>query len=69
MYTSENRKFCKEKVSDKEYIWNLGPYLNSSGKKKGKGKGLTMDQVSGKVLEDLSEDAAVLRDGSDLDID
>lgn len=68
MYTSENRKFCKEKVSDKEYIWNLGPYLNSSGKI-WKGKGLTMDQVSDKVLEDLSEDAAVLPDGSGFDID
>ena len=68
MCTSENWKFCKEKVSHKEYIWNLGPYLNSSGEI-WKEKGLIMDQVSDKVLEDLSEDAAVLPDGSDFDMD
>ena len=68
MCTSENWKFCKEKVSHKEYIWNLGPYLNSSGEI-WKEKDLIMDQVSDKVLEDLSEDAAVLPDGSDFDMD
>lgn len=68
MCTSENWKFCKENVSHKEHIWDLGPYLNSSGEI-WKERGLIMDQVSDKVLEDLSENAAVLPDGSDFDID
>ena len=29
--TNENLRFCREKVSHKKYIWNLGPYLTSSG--------------------------------------
>ena len=52
--TSENRKCCKGKVSHKEYIWNLGPYLNSSGEI-WKTKGLAIDQASDTVLEDSWE--------------
>lgn len=29
--SDKNLIFCKEKVEHKEYIWNLGPYLNASG--------------------------------------
>ena len=60
--TDENRKFCKEKVSHKEYIWNLGPYRTSSGEIWRKKKDPVMEQASEIVFEDPSEAKPVLLD-------
>ena len=29
--TNDNLKYCKEKIDHKDFIWDLGPYCNSSG--------------------------------------
>lgn len=60
--TDENRKFCKEKVSHKEYIWNLGPYRTSSDEIWRKKKDPVMEQASEIVFEDPSEAKPVLLD-------
>lgn len=59
----ENWKFCKEKVSRNEFIWNLGPYPTSSGEIRKKKKGPVKDQASDIVLEELLGGKAMLSDG------